>query len=85
MKISCVSVDVLNGERTTSKEVIDNLDDFIKLRAAVVHTSKAWFNDVQIVKNGYITSEAYNYETDIVAFLLGNITREDLDGIINKA
>lgn len=83
MKIRCEAVDVLDGSRVTTLETINNLDDYIKLRAAVVSTSKAFFNGVQIVKDGYILDYAYNKEREITDFLLGNITEEVLNAVID--
>lgn len=85
MRIRCKTVDVLSGTELVTSEEIGNLSDYVKLRGAVVSTSKAWFNDVQIVKRGYVVDYAYNKEREITDYLLGNLTIKELNDIIHPA
>jgi len=83
MRIRCKTIDVLSGKELVTSEEIGDLTDYVKLRSAVVHTSKAWFNDVQIVNRGYIVNYAYNKEQEITDYLLGNLTIKELNDVIN--
>ncbi len=79
MRIKVVTRDPLNGSLTTSDEEINNLQDYIKVRRACVSSSKAWLNGFQIIDYGSITDYAYNNAEDILSFLLGDISLEELN------
>ena len=77
MKVKCKVRDVLDGSMLEYTEDIKTMEDYVRVRASMVHTSKGYIKGYQIVKNGYITEKAYNLAPQILKFITSNMTLKE--------
>lgn len=70
MKVKCKTRNPITGEIVTYQDTLNDKADYVRIRASMVSSSEAFINDYQIVKNGYITEDAYNNADAIINKLL---------------
>jgi len=79
MRVKCRSKDGAKGAPLEYTVDINNMEDYVRVRASMVRSAYAFIGDIQIVKDGFITNEAYNDPIGIVSRILENNIYEDKD------
>jgi hypothetical protein len=78
MNIKCIERHAFDGTEIKSTEVVNDLADYRRVRASVGQASEAYLNEYRVVHNGYIETHAYNAEEQIVDYLTGKMSYQEL-------
>jgi hypothetical protein len=70
------------GKSVKYFEEISNVSDLQRVIKALVTTSDAWINDIQVVGRGYVKMFAYNHQQELVDVLTGKT--KELHADINR-
>lgn len=71
MKVKITSVNGVLRENVETSQEISTIAELNEAIASVIQASRAWFNDVQVVKNGCVITNIYNNKQELLDYLTG--------------